>query len=98
MSFTVIYFSETENQTVKLSEIIAIRLGGQDADYESSKRGRQFQSLEMVSLSPTMFSLWVVRRCHHHKWRDRKVTFESKDTSVIQQWVDKVQEILQKPG
>ena len=32
------------------------------------------------------------------RWRDRKVTFHSKDSSVISQWVEKIQEILNRPG
>ena len=34
----------------------------------------------------------------YFRWRDRKVTFHSKDSSVISQWVEKIQEILSKPG
>ncbi|ELT94980.1 hypothetical protein CAPTEDRAFT_146129 [Capitella teleta] len=51
----------------------------------------------MVSLNPTAFTLWVVKRCRKHRWRERKVTFLSKDTSVIQQWVDILHEALSKP-
>ena len=58
----------------------------------------RFRNLEMVMLSPTAFCLWVVKRAPRHKWRERRITFHSKDISVIQQWVEKVQEILTKPG
>lgn len=85
--------AETENQTVKLNEVIAVRL-------ESSRvlnSDGKFQQLEMVAPSSS-FSVHVVKRLSKHRWRERKVTFTSPDSSVAQQWVDKIQEIISKPG
>jgi hypothetical protein len=86
---------------VKLSEVIAIRLGLANVHHEenaASGGGSKFQNLEMVSLTPNAFTIWVVRRCKNHRWRERNIVFQSKDTSVIQQWVDTLHEALAKPG
>ena len=87
-------FSETENQTVKLNEVIAVRL---ESGRVLNNEGK-FQQLEMVPMPSSSFSIHVVRRVGKHRWRDRKVTFSSSDSSIAQQWVEKIQEIISKPG
>ena len=91
----LLLIAETENQTAKINEIIAVRIG--NTSQRDGNDGK-FRNLELVSMTPTMFSIWVVNRTSKHRWRSRKVTFQSKDTSVIRQWVDKIQDILNKPG
>ena len=79
---------------MKINEIVAVCIENKTV----SNEGVKFQHLEMVALSATAFSIHVVRRITRHRWRTRKVTFHSKDSSVIQQWVEKIQEILSKAG
>ena len=86
-------FSETENQTVKLNEILSVKL-----DTKSSGTDGKFQHVEMVALQSTSFVIYVIRRLSKHRWRHRAIVFQSRDSAVIQQWVEKIGEIINKPG
>ena len=52
----------------------------------------------MVALQSTAFVIYVIRRLSKHRWRHRAITFHSRDSAVIQQWVEKISEIINKPG
>ena len=56
--------SETENQTVKINEIIAVKLENKSGATEGGK----FQHLEMVALSATAFSIYYVKRIPRHRY------------------------------
>ena len=64
--FTVLWLtiSETENQTVKINEIIAVKLENKSGATEGGK----FQHLEMVALSATAFSIYFVKRIPRHRF------------------------------
>ena len=85
---------DNERETVKCSEIIAVKLG---CDSESHVRGK-FHHLEAIAHDSTIFSIWFVERYSQHRWRHRHVSFRSRDNCVAQQWVDEIQAILSRPG
>ncbi len=59
----MVFFAETENQTVKINEIIAVKLENRS----NATEGGKFQHVEMVALSATAFSIHVVKRIHKHR-------------------------------
>ena len=85
---------DSERETVKCSEIIAVKLG---CDSESHVKGK-FHHLEAIAHDSTIFSIWFIERYSQHRWRHRHVSFRSRDSSVAQQWVDEIQAILSSPG
>ena len=85
---------DNERETVKCSEIIAVKLG---CDSESPVKGR-FHHLEAIAHDSTIFSIWFIERYSQHRWRHRHVSFRSRDSCVAQQWVDEIQAILSRPG
>ncbi len=68
MCLCMFCFPETENQAVKLEDIVAIRV-----DTKTPSSDGKFQHLEMVALSATSFSIHTIRRASKHRWRERKV-------------------------
>ena len=56
--------SETENQSVKINEIIAVKLDNKSGATEGGK----FQHLEMVALSATAFSIHYIKRISRHRY------------------------------
>ena len=84
---------ETESQTAKLKEIIAVTT---DQQVTCKKEG-QFQNLELAS-NATSFTVHVVKRVFKYKWKVRKVLFHSRDMSVCQQWIEKLQDMLNQSG
>ena len=60
----MIFVSETENQTVKINEIIAVKLENKTGATEGGK----FQHLEMVALSATAFAIYYVKRIPRHRY------------------------------
>ena len=101
MHFCVCIFAEAENQLVKLSDIIAAKIGGGSDHIVVTARKLQSQggNLELVPVgTATSFSIWVARPVGRHRWRAHRIVFHTSDSSIITQWVEKINEILSQPG
>lgn len=94
-------FLEAENQLVKLSDIVAARIGGVDdrTIVSVKKLHTRDGGLELIPVgAATSFSVWVARHVGRHRWRHHKIVFRTQDSSIISQWVDKINEIISRPG
>jgi hypothetical protein len=80
---------------------VAAKIGNADDRTDKSKRRLPARNgtVELVSVgAATSFSVWAVKRIARHRWRHHKIVFQSNDSSIISQWVDKINEILLRTG
>ncbi|XP_020600434.1 ceramide kinase-like [Orbicella faveolata] len=50
--------------------------------------------IELTSLKSSSFCVYAVKRTRKHKWRDKTFVFDCDDTSLCQEWIDSIQNIL----
>lgn len=50
--------------------------------------------IELTSLKSSAFCVYAVKRTRKHKWRDKAFVFDCDDTSLCQEWINSIQNIL----
>ncbi|KAI0233114.1 Ceramide kinase [Lamellibrachia satsuma] len=84
---------DAKKRAVKCNEVISVKLGcGSDSPIKG-----KFHHLEAITIDSTFFSIWFIERYQQHRWRPQHVSFQSRDSTVAQQWVDRMQAILSAP-
>ena len=86
---------------VKLADIIAVRPGScAGADSQAASHSKFARSnIELVAVgTDTSFSIYHVVHASGHKLRHGRIVFHASDATVITQWVDRVNDILARPG
>jgi len=94
----VLMFSEADNQLVKLADLISAKI--EDLDDRNARKLRERNgTVELVPVgTANRFFVWTVRRVGQHRWRHHKILFQSNDSNVVSEWVDKINEIIARQG
>lgn len=50
--------------------------------------------IELTSLKSSSFCVYAIKRTRKHKWREKTFVFDCDDTSLCQEWIDSIQNIL----
>ncbi|XP_032221254.1 ceramide kinase isoform X2 [Nematostella vectensis] len=54
--------------------------------------------IELLPYSSTLFTIYAIKRLKHHKWREKKITFDCKDVALCREWIKAMQAILNVGG
>ena len=94
-------FAGSASECIDLREVVTARLEKPPAAKDKLKTtdgNKVYLCIEMRPLKPNSFSIYYIKREPKHRWRNKQLTLMSPEFDTCRTWVDKIQELLDRPG